>query len=113
MLTKQQLSDLLADMKNRISVIIEDDRMDVILFGSYARGDYDESSDVDAMILTDVSREELTAKNWKIGDMASDMLFDYGVVVSPIIENRDYFNRNSGILPFFRNVLAEGIVLNA
>ena len=113
MLTKQQLSGLLADLKNRVSVIIEDERVDVILFGSYARGDYDEGSDVDALILTEVPREKLIAKNWEIGDLASDMLFDYGVVVSPIVENRNYFNRNADTLPFFRNVMSEGIMINA
>ena len=31
----------------------------VILYGSYARGDYDEESDIDIMITVDMSREEL------------------------------------------------------
>lgn len=34
-----------------------------------------------------------------------------GSVVSPIVENRDYFNKN--VLPFYRNVDREGVRLGA
>ena len=34
------------------------DKLDkVILYGSYARGDYDDESDIDIMVLADIPRE--------------------------------------------------------
>lgn len=39
----------------------------VILYGSYARGDYKDNSDVDVMILVDLPEEEI--KKWKMLSM--------------------------------------------
>jgi len=33
-------------------------------------------------------------------------------VVSPIVENRDYFHANAQLLPFFRNVQREGVAIS-
>ena len=49
----------------------------------------------------------------KWGDVAADLLLDYGVVVSPIIENREYYRANAQTLPFFRNIEREGVRISA
>ena len=85
----------------------------VYLFGSYARGDAEPGSDIDVLILVDASRQDISAQNWQVGDMAAELLLNYGVVVSPIVENRDYFNRNMNVLPFYRNVDREGVRISA
>ena len=57
--------------KNTLQVLLDEtvrglrdifgERLDsVILYGSYARGDYDEESDIDVMALVKMDREELT-----------------------------------------------------
>lgn len=48
-----------------------------------------------------------------MGDLAAEFLLDYGIVVSPIVENRDYFNKYVDVLPFYRNVEREGVRLGA
>ena len=44
---------------NEVKKILGDRLKKVILYGSYARGDYNKKSDVDIMILTDLSFEEI------------------------------------------------------
>ncbi len=46
------------------------------------------------LILVDASRQDISSRNWQVGDLAAELLLDHGVVVSPIVENRDYFNKN-------------------
>ena len=81
----------------------------VFLFGSYARGAAEEDSDVDVMILLDLPREQLSAHSRAAARIAADVLDEYGVVVSPLLESEAFFARNRTTYPFFRNIDREGI----
>ena len=49
--------------------------MDAILFGSYARGEADDESDIDVMVLVDSSRRDISRKTWEISlERAKEML---------------------------------------
>ena len=65
------------------------------------------------MILSDMGRDNISALQWKIGELVSGILLDYGIVVSLIVENRSYFLENQEILPFFRNIHQDGIRIGA
>ena len=59
----------------------------VIVYGSYARGDYNSSSDVDVMILVKMSDNEIKKIENQVYDLAFDIEMDTGVDISPIIKN--------------------------
>ena len=84
----------------------------IILYGSYARGDYNNNSDIDIMILTDLSDEEMYEFLVKISDMAYDIELENDVMFSPLLKNIDKFNYWLSVLPFYMNVQKEGVVLN-
>ncbi len=111
MYTQQQIDEIVRDLCRRLSPLFPQQRMDAILFGSYARGNAEAGSDIDVMILVDSSRKAISEKNWDIGDIAGDMLLDHGVVISPVVENREYFEKYSEMFPFYRNVRTEGVQL--
>ena len=48
----------------------------VILYGSYARGDFNKNSDIDIVILIDLSFEEIEDYRDKISDIAYDIELD-------------------------------------
>lgn len=83
----------------------------VILYGSYARGDYNKQSDVDIMILTDLSFEEIEAYRDKISDIAYDIELSKGIILSPVIKNIEKYNSRINFVPFYKNVEKEGVVL--
>ena len=83
----------------------------VILYGSYARGDFDKSSDIDVMILTDLNNDEISEYSTKIWEICADIEIDSGVVISPLIRNIDNFNSWIDIKPFYINIVNEGVVL--
>ena len=72
----------------------------VLLYGSYARGDNVEGSDIDIMILTTLDDEEIENIENKIYDLAFDYLMDYGVDISTVIKNVEQFQYWLGTLPF-------------
>ena len=81
------------------------------MYGSYARGDYNDLSDIDIMILTDFSDMEIEEYRDKISDIAFDIELDTGYIISPIIRNIDKFNIRTSYIPFYHNVQKEGVVL--
>lgn len=83
----------------------------IILYGSYARGDYNEHSDIDIMILTDFNFEEIEKYRDIISDIAFEIELKTGMVISPIIKNADKYNARINVIPFFSNVEREGVVL--
>ena len=85
----------------------------VIVYGSYARGDYSELSDVDVMILVTLSEEKIKKISDEISDMAFEYLMRFGVDISPVITNIDHFNYWVDNLPYYRNVRDEGVRLSA
>ena len=103
---------LIKKLYDRILPLFPNEKMDVILFGSYARGDYEEGSDIDVMFLVNTSRNEIAQKNWQIGNIAGDLLIEYGILISPIVENRKWFRNNANIIPLFKNILREGTYVN-
>lgn len=83
----------------------------VILYGSYARGDYNKKSDVDIMILTDLNFKEIEEYRDKISDIAYDIELDTGIILSPVIKNIEKYNSRINFVPFYKNVQKEGVVL--
>lgn len=113
MTSAHDIKDIVKSLCDGIEQIFGQVHTDVILFGSYARGDADAGSDIDVLLLLDVPRQLISERNWQVGELAAELLMKYGVVVAPIVENRSYFDANVGLLPFYRNIQTEGVKMSA
>ena len=82
----------------------------VILYGSYARGDYDDESDIDIMIMVDMSREELTKYRRMFSEFFSELNVENNVFLTSKLQSIPYFNEWKSAMPFYQNVIREGIV---
>ena len=90
------------------------DKLDkVILYGSYARGDFDEESDIDFFILADVPQEEVSEWDSAIYKRLRDLNLEYDILVQVGVTGREVFYRFVDILPFYMNVTKEGVELYA
>lgn len=83
----------------------------VILYGSYARGDYNVNSDIDIMVLTTLTDAEIEQVESDVYGLAFDFQMGYGVDISVVIKNEGQFNYWFGALPFYDNVLRDGIMI--
>lgn len=104
--------NIVLSFSRQIKDILKDKLSKVILYGSYARGDYKENSDIDIMVLTTLTDAEIEEEKKKIFDLAFDFMMEYGVDISVIIKNERHFNYWLGVLPFYNNIEKEGVVLN-
>lgn len=75
----------------------------IILYGSYARGDYREESDVDFLIVGDLNLDDVV-------DIITDILLKYGILISVVIEKEKDFKEHIDY-SFHKEVLKEGIEL--
>lgn len=85
----------------------------VILYGSYARGDYRENSDVDIMILTTMSEDEIRKTANAIYDIAFDIELEKGIHISAVIKNENQYAYWVDTLPFYKNIQKEGLEISA
>ncbi len=85
----------------------------IILYGSYARGDYRSDSDIDIMILVDLEDEEIKEKGRSLSNVTFEYNFDNDVAIMPIVKNAEHFNKWLRSYPFYYNVRKEGIELYA
>lgn len=83
----------------------------VILYGSYARGDYTEDSDIDIMILLDISDIEIKKYRHQLSGMTYDYNMDYDLDIKPIVKNEEHFKKWLPVYPFYANVEREGVNL--
>ncbi|MCD8052832.1 MAG: nucleotidyltransferase domain-containing protein [Lachnospiraceae bacterium] len=83
----------------------------IILYGSYARGDFREDSDVDVMILLDLAEEEIKNYRHQLSDITFDFNMDYDMDIKPIAKSESHFMKWVQNYPFYANINREGIVL--
>jgi predicted nucleotidyltransferase len=102
------LSEVYAFSKGRF----EDRLSYVILFGSYARGDYNKESDLDVMVVADVSKDELMTHRSAFTQYCSDVDIERGVFISFVLRDKATFDYWRNEHPFYKNVLAEGVFIN-
>lgn len=82
----------------------------VILYGSYARGDFDEESDIDIMIMVDMPREELKKYRMVFSEFFSDINLESGLFLTSNLQSKVYFDKWQHVMPFYQNVLREGVM---
>jgi len=82
----------------------------IVLYGSYARGDQKENSDIDILILID--KDKITpADAERVAYPLYEIEFETGKIISPLILSRKNWETKHRITPFYKNVRKEGIVL--
>ena len=83
----------------------------IILYGSYARGDYTPDSDVDIMLLVDLVAEEADVYSDALSELGYEYNVNYNIWVMPVVKNLQHFKQWVAAYPFYTNVQKEGVTL--
>jgi predicted nucleotidyltransferase len=93
-----------------------DNLLQVILFGSVARGDDHDDSDIDVFVLLknyDSDGEEKIKIKQKIYDIATDVgdIYKHKIYISPFIHSEKTYLENRRASLVYYNIADEGVVL--
>lgn len=83
----------------------------VILYGSYARGDYTEDSDIDIMILLQMPDLEIKKYRHQLSGLTYDFNVNYDMDIKPIAKSKSEFAKWVDTYPFYANIKREGVEL--
>lgn len=108
MCTRNQLNRIMERMKEYYLSIYGTNVVTIVLYGSYARGDFDEESDIDIVAIVKGKRAELQQKLKQIWDLSADLGLENDVVVSPMVIPYDEFMKYKESLPYYRKIEKEG-----
>lgn len=111
MCTKSELQRVLDAVKNASKRLYGDKLHRIILFGSYARGDNTEESDIDIMIVLNCETDDIKKLRSLTAEMASDISLEQEVFLSILLRDRKHFENNLDFLPFYQNIAREGIMV--
>ena len=100
--------EAITKLKTLLSQKLGNSLKNVLLYGSKARGDYDNDSDIDILVVADGVDYEMKDT---IRDVVLDIQLEYSVPISAHIRSFDYFNtqQNNRLNLFIHNVEREGI----
>ena len=90
---------------------LKDDCREIILYGSCARGDFTNESDVDIVILTECDRESVKKYDSVIDDIATSIGLETMAIVNFVCLPKKEFDEKSSWYSYFVNIKKEGIVL--
>lgn len=109
MCTVNQLTYITKQVAETAKFVFGDKYDCTLLYGSYARGDYDAESDIDIMILADIAREDLSKYKKPFILLTSELGLENDVVITVTLKDTSTFNKYLGTVPFYDTVKKEGI----
>lgn len=83
----------------------------VILYGSYARGNFTSDSDIDIMILVNLTDMEIKNYRHQLSGLTYDFNEEYNLDIKPIAKSAAEFEKWLSVYPFYINVQKEGVAL--
>ena len=100
-----RIRKLMKELREGLTHIYGDQLEAVYLYGSYARGDYRQGSDVDVMILLK-DYKSYWDEIERTSELVSNISLDYDILVSRIIMSEDKWKRSD--TPLLQNIHREG-----
>ena len=78
------------------------------IFGSVARGDYHEHSDIDILVVLPDKVDNAVEE--QVFDMAYDIELEYGLVIGTIVYSRDFwYSDRAAVMPLYKDIQREGL----
>ena len=108
------LNTIMQEMAKEYKRLFKAQLKKVYLYGSYARGDFDDESDIDIVGIVDrnFTEREISEFRDSLVKCASELGLEYDVLISPSVIQYERFREYNQVLPYYMNILKEGVELN-
>ena len=113
MCNKSTLDKILKEVSNAYKKVYGDKLVKVVLYGSYARGDYDEESDIDIVGIIKADRINVQRGLHHIRKVASDLGLEHDIYISPKAIPYEEFLKYKDYMAYYQNIIKEGVAISA
>ena len=110
-LTDEIIKKIKADIPELVQQILQDDLVEVVLYGSCARGDYTDDSDIDIALITKSDRLEVKKYASDLAAVATELAMKYFVIVNFVCLPYEEYIEKKSWYAYFRNIENEGVIL--
>lgn len=108
MCTKVQLDNISQQIAQSYHSVYGNDIVAIYLYGSYAREDYDNESDIDITAIVKGNRMDLQNKLKQVWNMSADIGLENDIIVSLTVIPFDEYEMYKQTLPYYINIRKEG-----
>ncbi|MCM1097672.1 MAG: nucleotidyltransferase domain-containing protein [Ruminococcus flavefaciens] len=109
--SEEEIRIIAAEIVEQVKALLKGNIYKIVLYGSYARGDFDIGSDINVMIIMNCNKEEVCHYRKQISRVADQIGLENDIEVSLLLRDKDTFERGGEILSFYKNIQQEGIAL--
>ena len=103
--------EAIRESANVLKELLQNNLIKIVLYGSYARGDYNNLSDIDIFVLVKNNKNELNSLLNKICDKFYELDLKYNVTLNPLIESSQVYDKYKDYSLLFENIEKDGVVL--
>ena len=108
-------NDIIAKIKMEVPVLVKklmkEDLIEIVLYGSCARGDYTEDSDIDIALITKSDRIEAQKYTSDLAVISTELAMRYFAIVNFVCLPYKEFIEKKSWYAYFQNIEREGEVL--
>lgn len=109
MCSQNELNTLLKELASIYRDVYGTNMVRLLMYGSYARGTFDEESDIDIVAIVKGNREELQKQLRKVWNAAWELELEYETILSPTVIPYDEFEKFREDIAYYRNIDKEGV----
>ncbi|MCX5832417.1 MAG: nucleotidyltransferase domain-containing protein [Deltaproteobacteria bacterium] len=106
-MNKKQIEKAIRSLKERL-VELHGDDVELRIFGSVARGDYHENSDIDILVV--LPSQVSNAIEEQVFDLAYDIELECGVIIGTIVYSKEFWSsEQAASMPLYKNIQRESL----
>ena len=102
---------ILGEYRDAVAKIFGENDMRMVLYGSYARGDFHSDSDVDIMILADIEPKQVNDFADRVYDITYDFEEKYDMEINPCVQSQKTYMQWKAVYPFYMNIEKDGVMV--
>lgn len=110
-LSSEVIEKIKLEVPEMVKELLKEDLVGIVLYGSCARGDYTEDSDVDIALFTKCDRMEAQRYNGGLAGIAAELAMKYFAIVNFVCLPYKEFTEKKDWYAYFKNIEREGAVL--
>lgn len=103
------IKNCIEEVSKSVRDLLADDLCSAYLYGSCARGDYREDSDIDIAVMTHCDRMAVKQYSDGLAEIATELAMKYYAIVNFVCIPYGEFLENKSWYPFFANIEKDGV----